>query len=83
MIFTYRDIVLEELARHGARPSQDTPPELLREFINDLYVIEIRALRDRVRAGSIHKQDLAAWVKELSKRYILLSVPLEHWTVET
>lgn len=83
MIFTYRDIVLEELARHGARPSQDTPPELLREFINDLYVIEIRALRDRVRAGSIHKQDLAARVKELRKRYILLSVPLEHWTVET
>jgi hypothetical protein len=81
MTFTYRDIVLDELARHGVIPRQDTPPELLREFINDLYVIEIRALRDRVRAGSIAKRDLAAHVKELRKRYLLLSVPLEHWTL--
>lgn len=81
MNFTYRDIVLDELARHGVKPHKETPPELLREFINDLYVIEIRALRDRVRTGSIAKQDLATCVKELRKRYLLLSVPLEHWTL--
>jgi len=81
MTFTYRDIVLDELVRHGVQPRKDTPPDLVREFINDLYVIEIRALRDRVRAGSIAKQDLAAHVKELRKRYLLLSVPLEHWTL--
>ena len=81
MTFTYRDFVLDELARHGVKPRQDTPPELLREFINDLYIIEIRALRNRVRAGSIAKQDLASHVKELRKRYLLLSIPLEHWNL--
>jgi hypothetical protein len=79
MEFGYRNIVLDELARHGVKPRPDTPPELIREFINDLYVIEIRALRDRVRAGSIAKQDLAAHVKELRKRYPLLSVPIQDW----
>lgn len=77
----YRDIVLDELARHGVRPCHDTPPDLIREFINDLYVIEIRALRDQVRAGVIRKQDLASRVKELRKRYFLLSVPIQEWTV--
>jgi hypothetical protein len=81
MKFKYQDIVLDELARHGVKPRDDTPPALLREFVNDLYVIEIRALRDRVRSGSIAKQELAAHVKELRKRYFLLSVPIELWTL--
>jgi hypothetical protein len=79
MEFRYRNIVLDELARHGVKPRPDTPPELIREFINDLYLIEIRALRDRVRAGLIAKQDLAAHVKELLKRYLLLSVAIQDW----
>ena len=82
MEFGYRKIVLDELASHGVKPRLDTPPELIREFINDLYVIEIRALRDRVRAGLIAKQDLAAQVKELRKRYLLLSVPIQDWVSE-
>ena len=81
MEFRYRDIVLDELARHGVKPLPDTPPETIREFINDLYVIEIRALRDRVRAAVIAKRDLAAHVRELRSRYMLLSVPIERWTV--
>jgi len=80
MEFRYRDIVLGQLARYGIKPGSDTPPELIREFVNDLYVIEIRELRNRVRRGLIAKQALAARVKELRKRYLLLSVPLRHWT---
>ena len=80
MEFKYRDIVLAELCRYGVKPRPDTPPDLVREFINDLYVIEIRALRDQVRAGVIRKQDLASRVKELRKRYFLLSVPIQEWT---
>ena len=83
MEFKYRDIVLAELAGHGVRPDHDTPPDLMREFINDLYVIEIRALRDQVRAGIIRKQDLASRVKQLRKRYFLLSVPIHEWTERT
>lgn len=83
MQFRYRDIVLDELARHGVRPTDRTPPDLVREFINDLYVLEIRALRNQVRAGSIRKQDLASRVRALRKQYLLLSVPINEWTERT
>lgn len=73
--------VLEELARHGLAPKPDTPPELLREQINDLYRIEIRKLRDRCRAGEFSIRDLPGRVVELRRRYMLLSIPVAQWTV--
>ncbi len=76
----YRPEVLEELSRHGLAPRDDTPPERLREQINDLYRIEIRALRDRCRAGEFPTADLPARVVELRKRYLLLSIPMARWT---
>ena len=71
--------VLEELARHGLRPRADTPLALLREQINDLYRVEIRALRDQCRAGAFPTTELAARVIELRKRYMLLSIPMTEW----
>ena len=76
----YRPDVLEELARHGLAPGPDTPAARLREQINDLYRIEIRALRDRCRAGDFAIRDLPIRVVELRKRYLLLSIPMEQWT---
>lgn len=73
--------VLEELQRHGLAPKPDTPPELLREQINDLYRIEIRTLRDRCRAGEFGIRELPGHVVELRQRYLLLSIPLAQWTV--
>ena len=73
--------VLDELARHGLAPTPDTRPELLREQINDLYRIEIRRLRDRCRFGEFSIRDLPGQVVELRKRYLLLSIPIAHWTV--
>ena len=46
--FHYRADVLELLWRHGVHPSARTRPELVREFVRDLYRYEIRALRDRM-----------------------------------
>jgi hypothetical protein len=77
----YRPEVIDELARHGLVPRADTPPARLREQINDLYRLEIRALRDRCRAGEFPTRDLAARVVELRKRYMLLSIPVERWTL--
>lgn len=77
----YRPAVLEELARHGLAPRPDTPPSRLREQINDLYRIEIRALRNRCVAGEFPTTDLADHVRELRKRYMLLSLPVQFWTV--
>lgn len=71
--------ILEALAEHGLNPRADTPPALLREQINDLYRIEIRALRDRCRAGEFPMQELAPRVVELRKRYMLLSIPIAQW----
>ncbi len=71
--------ILDALAAHGLRPKDDTPPARLREQINDLYRHEIRALRDRCRAGEFPVRDLAQRVVELRKRYVLLSIPIERW----
>jgi hypothetical protein len=76
---TLRPEILDELARHGLRPGPDTSTARLREQINDLYRIEIRALRDRCRAGEFPINDLPKHVVELRRRYILLSIPIENW----
>lgn len=75
--------ILEALAEHGLRPKPGTPASLLRAQINGLYRIEIRALRDRCRAGEFPMTELAPRVVELRKRYVLLSIPADRWTVES
>ena len=77
--FTYKASVLTELARHGIAPTEGTPPELIHEFINDLYLHEIRALREQMRAGQIPKADYAARVDDLRRRYPILSLPVQYW----
>jgi hypothetical protein len=74
--------ILEALAGHGLRPRDDTPLALLREQINDLYRVEIRALRDRCRSGEFTIRELPARVVELRKRYLLLSIPVERWATD-
>jgi hypothetical protein len=75
----FRPEVLDELARHGLRPTAETTPERLREHINDLYRYEIRQLRDRCRAGEFSTRELPARVIELRQRYVLLSIPIAGW----
>ena len=76
----YKPDVIDELLRHGLRPGPGTTADALREQIHDLYLIEIRKLRDRCRAGEFPTQDLPPLVVELRKRYLLLSIPMERWT---
>jgi hypothetical protein len=78
----YRPEVLDALATHGLRPRPDTTPAVLRDAINDLYRHEIRVLRDRCRAREFPVTDLAPRVVELRRRYLLLSTPLAHWTLD-
>ena len=79
MRFHYSPQVFEALQRHGVRPTSATPPELVHEFVNDLYRFELRRLRTRQARGEIEKQDYAAHVVTLRKRYILVSVPVQRW----
>ena len=81
MAHDYRRVVLQALAGHGVRPSPATRPALVHEFVNDLYRYELRRLRDRHVRGDIPKNDYSTRVVELRKRYMLVSVPLHHWTL--
>lgn len=80
MGFIYQAHVLAELARHGISPAENTPPELIHDFINDLYLYEIRKLRDKMRAGAIQKNEYAGRVADLRRRYPILSLPVRYWT---
>jgi len=79
-IYHYRPAVYEALSAHGVRPKLTTPPELVHEFVSDLYRFELRKLRDRQVLGEIPKHEYSRYVIELRKQYLLISVPLHHWT---
>jgi hypothetical protein len=81
-VYVYQERVLNELARHGLRPLPATPPQQLRDAVRDLYKYEIRRLRSELLAHRFRKQDYAGRVVELRKRYWLLSVPTQLWTIE-
>ena len=80
MPFVYMPEVLEELALHGLRPDPDTPPQLLRDAMRELYKYEIKVLKSRLLAKAFPRQEYAGRVIELRRRYPLLSVPVELWT---
>jgi hypothetical protein len=56
MIYSYRPLILDELARHGLMPKPETPPGVLRDAVRDLYRYEIRRLRQALLARMIEKR---------------------------
>jgi len=79
MIYRYRETVRDELLRHGVIPRDDTPPELIHQFVNDLYLYEIRELRRRLKDGAVAMSDYATQVEMLRNRYPVLSLPVRFW----
>lgn len=75
--FRYRADVLEHLLRHGVRPTPRTPPDLVRNFVRDLYKYEIRTLRERYVRGEFAKREYAERVEALRRRYPVLA--LQAW----
>ena len=76
----YLPAILEALVAHGLRPKPETPSQLARDYVNDLYQYELRGLRERFVRGDILKAGYSRHVVELRKRYVLLSTPLQFWT---
>jgi hypothetical protein len=72
--YRYRSDVLRALETHGIRPRPTTPPELVREFVNDLYRYEIRRLRDRLRRGEFPKDTYFDRVVSLRNKYSVLAL---------
>lgn len=74
MAYVYRPAVLRELERHGVKPLPHTHPELVREYVRDLYKFEIRRLRERMLAGLVPKAEYAARVDALRRTYPVLAL---------
>lgn len=72
--------MLEQLTVHGVKPTPDTPPEFVREFLNDLYRYELRRLRDRYLAKEFPKREYRELVTQIRLRYRLLALKPAHWT---
>lgn len=70
----FRPDVLAQLAHHGIRPTSSTRPELVHEFVSDLYRFELRRLRDRLVRGEIPKVGYFDRVVALRRQYRLVSL---------
>ena len=74
-----RSSVREELSRHGVAGGPLDTPATLRERLNDVYVAEVRRLRERQVRGEIPLKEYATHVAALKARFPLLGLPLELW----
>jgi hypothetical protein len=81
-VYRYHPWVLDALAAHGLRPAPTTPPERLRELVNDLYRYELRRLRAALLAGAFPKPEYHGRVVSLRRRYPLLSLKPRQWLEE-
>ena len=63
--YRYKPDVLEQLLRHGLRPTDRTPPGLVRDYVRDLYKYESRRLRERYMRGDFPKVEYAGRVDAL------------------
>ena len=79
MTYRYRVAVIEQLWRHGVHPTPRTRPELVHEFVNDLYRFELRRLRDRLVRKEIPRLGYYDRVVELRRRYPLVSLKPAQW----
>lgn len=77
--YHYRADVLEELLRFGIKPTPHTRPELVHEFIRDLYRVEIRRLRERLLREEFPRSEYADRVVELRRKYPLTALRPWEW----
>lgn len=77
--YRYRADVLEALKGHGVQPTPRTRPELVHEFVSDLYRFEIRRLRERLLAGDFPRREYAGRVIALRLRYPVISRRASEW----
>ena len=79
LTFRYRRHVLEALLSHGVMPTPRTPPELVRDFVRDLYRYEIRRLRERYLRGEFAKTEYGDRVEALRRKYPVLALRARDW----
>ena len=75
----YRADILEQLWRHGIQPKPETRPELVRDFVRDLYRYEIRRLRERYLKREFPKSEYSGRVDQLRREYPVLALRAREW----
>jgi hypothetical protein len=71
--------VLEQLWRHGVHPKRETPPQLVRDYVRDLYRYEIRRLRERYLNREFPKAEYSLRVDQLRRSYPVLALRAWEW----
>jgi hypothetical protein len=61
------------------QPTGRTAPELVRDFVRDLYKYEIRRLRERLLKHEFPRDSYATRVEDLRRRYPVLSLRAKDW----
>jgi hypothetical protein len=77
--YRYRPDVIDQLWEHGVHPTPQTRPELVHEFVSDLYRFELRRLRDRLVRKEIPKIGYYDRVVALRRKYPLVSLKPAQW----
>jgi hypothetical protein len=77
--YRYREDVLSALLRHGVRPTPKTSPDLVREYVRELYKFEIRRLRERYMRREFPKKEYSERVDALRRQYPVLSLRAPDW----
>ena len=77
--FTYRADVLDQLWQHGVQPNERTRPEVVHDFVGDLYRYELRRLRERLLRREFPKPEYYERVVEVRNRYRLLAMRPSDW----
>lgn len=79
--FRYRPDVLAVVWRHGILPTEQTPPELARGYVRELYKYEIRRLRERYLKKEFSKREYYVLVDNLRQQYGVLALVPRQWLV--
>ena len=61
------------------QPKRETPPQLVRGFVRDLYRYEIRRLRERYLSGEISQSGVQPRVDRLRRPYPVLALRPREW----
>jgi len=78
-VFRYRADVMDALWRYGVHPTARTRPELVHEFVSDLYRYEIRRLRARLLREEFPKREYAGRVTTLRLQYRIIGMRPHEW----